>query len=55
VVAGYIARRVVGHTIFAPKEALELLNRLAEDWRNEVWLLSGLPVVAGELRNVGIV
>jgi hypothetical protein len=44
-----------------PKEALELLNRLAEDWRNEVWLLSGLPVVgkmevvAGELRNVGIV
>jgi trehalose 6-phosphate synthase complex regulatory subunit len=37
------------------------LNRLLEDWRNEVWLLSGLPVVgkmevvAGELRNVGIV
>ena len=35
--------------------------RLAEDWRNEVRLLSGLPVVgkmevvAGELRNVGIV
>jgi hypothetical protein len=20
-----------------PKEALELLNRLAEDWKNEVW------------------
>ncbi|KZT69420.1 glycosyltransferase family 20 protein [Daedalea quercina L-15889] len=27
-----------------PKEAIEVLNRLAEDPKNEVWLLSGLPV-----------
>jgi hypothetical protein len=44
-----------------PEEALDLLNKLAEDKRNEVWLLSGLPVegkmekVADRLPNVGIV
>ena len=27
-----------------PREALEVLNRLAEDGRNDVWLLSGLAV-----------
>ncbi|KAI0072180.1 glycosyltransferase family 20 protein [Panus rudis PR-1116 ss-1] len=27
-----------------PRDKLELLNRIAEDPRNEVWLLSGLPV-----------
>ncbi|EGO28773.1 glycosyltransferase family 20 protein [Serpula lacrymans var. lacrymans S7.9] len=45
----------------APKEALALLNKFAEDPMNEVWLLSGLPVkgvmdkVAAEAPNVGIV
>jgi len=44
-----------------PEEALDLLNKLAEDRRNEVWLLSGLAVsgkmevVAEKLPNVGIV
>ena len=27
-----------------PEDALRLLNKLAEDPRNQVWLLSGLPV-----------
>ncbi|EPS95484.1 hypothetical protein FOMPIDRAFT_141689 [Fomitopsis schrenkii] len=27
-----------------PKEAIDVLNKLAEDPKNEVWLLSGLPV-----------
>jgi len=47
---------------FTPSDdALNLLNKLAEDRRNEVWLLSGLPVqgkmdqVAARVPNVGIV
>ncbi|KAH9856277.1 glycosyltransferase family 20-domain-containing protein [Lenzites betulinus] len=44
-----------------PKEAIDVLNKLADDPRNEVWLLSGLPVkgsleiVAEKAPNVGIV
>ncbi|KAH9915312.1 glycosyltransferase family 20-domain-containing protein [Fomitopsis serialis] len=44
-----------------PKEAIDVLNRLAEDPRNEVWLLSGLPVkgmldiVAEMVPKIGIV
>ncbi|TFY58376.1 hypothetical protein EVJ58_g6450, partial [Rhodofomes roseus] len=44
-----------------PKEAIDVLNRLADDPRNEVWLLSGLPVkgmldvVAEMAPKVGIV
>ncbi|KAA1466828.1 alpha-trehalose-phosphate synthase [Dentipellis sp. KUC8613] len=44
-----------------PEEALEVLGRLAEDKRNEVWLLSGLPVkgaleeVARRVPKVGLV
>jgi trehalose 6-phosphate synthase/phosphatase len=47
---------------FAPPEvAVDLLNKLAEDGRNEVWLLSGLPVkgmmemVAEKVPKIGIV
>jgi trehalose 6-phosphate synthase complex regulatory subunit len=47
---------------FVPEqEAIELLNKLAEDGRNEVWLLSGLPVsgvmeiVAEKVPEMGIV
>jgi trehalose-6-phosphatase len=50
------------HDPFAPpQEGFDVLNRLAEDRRNEVWLLSGLAVkgkmdmVAEKLPNVGIV
>ena len=44
-----------------PKEAIDVLNKLAEDPKNEVWLLSGLPVkgmldiVAGMAPKIGIV
>ena len=44
-----------------PEETLRLLNRLADDPRNQVWLLSGLPVkgmldvVAERVPKVGIV
>ncbi|KAL1937908.1 hypothetical protein VTO73DRAFT_12658 [Trametes versicolor] len=44
-----------------PKAAIDVLNKLAEDPRNEVWLLSGLPVkgsleiVAEKAPHVGIV
>jgi trehalose 6-phosphate synthase/phosphatase len=40
---------------------MDLLNKLAEDGKNEVWLLSGLPVsgmmelVAEKVPEVGIV
>jgi len=43
------------------EEAVEVLGRLAEDWKNEVWLLSGLRVkgildaVAERVPKVGIV
>jgi trehalose 6-phosphate synthase/phosphatase len=57
-----LSRAALTSSVFAPpREVLELLNRLAEDRRNEVWLLSGLPVkdkldqIAGELPKVGIV
>jgi len=47
---------------FVPQqEAMDLLNKLAEDGKNEVWLLSGLPVsgmmelVAEKVPEVGIV
>ena len=47
---------------FVPEqEAIELLNKLTEDGRNEVWLLSGLPVsgvmeiVAEKAPEIGIV
>ena len=45
----------------APEEVVRLLTRLAEDPKNEVWLLSGLPtkgildVVAEKVPNIGIV
>jgi trehalose 6-phosphate synthase/phosphatase len=48
-------------TFDPPKEALETLNKLAEEERNEVWLLSGLPIggaldrVARDVPNIGIV
>jgi hypothetical protein len=44
-----------------PQDAIDLLNTLAEDRRNDVWLLSGLPVkgkmevVAEKVPNIGIV
>lgn len=44
-----------------PEAPLEVLNGLAEDRRNDVWLLSGLPVrdvldrVAERVPNIGIV
>jgi trehalose-6-phosphatase len=30
-----------------PQNVLDLLNRLAEDVKNEVWVLSGLPIASG--------
>lgn len=48
-------------TFNPPKEALDLVARLAKDMRNEVWLLSGLPVkgmmekVAETVPGIGIV
>ncbi|RPD60848.1 hypothetical protein L227DRAFT_547270 [Lentinus tigrinus ALCF2SS1-6] len=61
-----IARNAgVGHggqpDFVPPEEALRLLSKLAEDHRNEVWLLSGLPttsildVVAEKVPNIGVV
>ena len=44
-----------------PEESIALLNKFAEDPKNEVWLLSGLPVkgvmekVAAAAPRVGIV
>ena len=44
-----------------PEEVIRLLNRLAEDPKNQVWLLSGLPVkgmldvVAEKAPTIGIV
>ena len=44
-----------------PEDAIRLLNKLAEDPRNQVWLLSGLPVkgmldvVAEKAPGIGIV
>jgi trehalose 6-phosphate synthase complex regulatory subunit len=44
-----------------PKEALDAVRALADDMRNEVWLLSGLPIkgmlekLAETLPNVGLV
>jgi trehalose 6-phosphate synthase/phosphatase len=43
-----------------PSEAIEVVKRLSEDSKNEVWLLSGLPVktldeVAKEAPRVGFV
>jgi trehalose 6-phosphate synthase/phosphatase len=44
-----------------PQDAVDLLNKLTEDVRNEVWLLSGLPVkgmmdmVAEKVPKIGIV
>lgn len=43
-----------------PQEALDVLRRLSDDDRNNVWLLSGLPVgggldkIAAALPNVGL-
>lgn len=43
-----------------PQEALDVLKRLSDDDRNNVWLLSGLPVgggldkIAAALPNVGL-
>ena len=48
-------------TFNPPKEALETLKTLAEEERNEVWLLSGLPIggaldrVARDVPGIGIV
>lgn len=54
--------KILGRGIFnPPQEAIEALNRLAEDPKNEVWLLSGLPVkgmldiVAEAAPKIGIV
>jgi trehalose-6-phosphatase len=44
-----------------PEDAMELLNRLVQDDKNQVWLLSGLPVkgvmeqIAERVPNLGIV
>jgi trehalose 6-phosphate synthase complex regulatory subunit len=43
-----------------PEDAMELLSKLAEDRRNDVWLMSGLPVqgvidkVAELVPNIGL-
>jgi trehalose-6-phosphatase len=43
------------------QDVIDLLNKLAEDGKNEVWLLSGLPVsgmmdvVAEKVPKIGIV
>jgi trehalose 6-phosphate synthase/phosphatase len=57
-----LSRAGLTSAVFAPpQDALDLLNKLAEDRRNEVWLLSGLPVagkldqIADKLPKVGIV
>ena len=61
-----IARNAgVGHggqpDFVPPEDALRLLSKLAQDPRNEVWLLSGLPttgildVVAEKVPKIGIV
>lgn len=54
--------RTLGRDEFnPPKGALDVLNRLAEDSHNDVWLLSGLPVkgmmdiVAEAVPKIGIV
>ena len=44
-----------------PQDVLDLLTKLSEDSKNEVWVLSGLPVkgmmeiVAGKVPKIGIV
>jgi trehalose-6-phosphatase len=53
-------RRHAGQDEDIPSEAIEVVKRLSEDSRNEVWLLSGLPVktldaVAAQLPRVGFV
>jgi len=53
-------RRPKGQGEDMPPEAIEVVKRLSEDSRNEVWLLSGLPVktldpVAVQLPKVGFV
>jgi trehalose 6-phosphate synthase/phosphatase len=53
-------RRQEGQGEGIPLEAIEIVRRLSEDSRNEVWLLSGLPVktldaVAVQLPKVGFV
>ncbi|KAI0920354.1 hypothetical protein AcV5_010116 [Taiwanofungus camphoratus] len=37
-------RTIVSGTFDPPAETIQVLTRLAEDPRNEVWLLSGLPI-----------
>ena len=49
------------NTFNPPKEALDTLKTLAEEERNEVWLMSGLPIggaldrVARDVPGIGIV
>jgi Trehalose-6-phosphatase len=57
-----ISRAGLLHNSFnPPKESLEVLTKLADDRRNAVWLLSGLPVkhmldkVAALVPHIGIV
>lgn len=52
---------MLNNTFNPPQEALDLLNKLSQDRKNEVWLLSGLPVkgmmdeVAKKVPKIGIV
>lgn len=49
-----------GQAQSVPQEAIEVVKRLSEESKNEVWLLSGLPVkaldeVAKEVPRIGFV
>jgi len=53
-------RQDAGQGEVIPSEAIEVVKRLSENGRNEVWLLSGLPVktldaIAKQLPKVGFV
>lgn len=57
-----VSRAALSSNSFAPpQDAIALLNKLAEDRRNEVWLLSGLPIkgmmdkIAEQVPKIGIV
>jgi trehalose 6-phosphate synthase/phosphatase len=62
---GTLWQREISRGLLSPfmpsQDAVDLLNKLAEDGRNEVWLLSGLPVrgmmevVAEKVPKIGIV
>ena len=48
------------HPFCPPQKALQTLQRLADDPRNEVWALSGLPIkrrlehIAADIPNIGL-